>query len=69
MTVEDFTLDVRLDCFLGIAKEMMVVVDVENKEVVFASPCKSVIGWTVPQSNALVFHICHSIPAALVHKQ
>ena len=58
VTVEHFSLDVRLDCFLAIATEMMVIIEDQNKDVVFATPCKSVIGWTVLQSNASVFSVC-----------
>ena len=52
VTVEDFGLDVRLECFLAIAAEVMVTIDECSKDVVFALPCKAVIGWTVLQSNA-----------------
>ena len=52
VTVEDFGLDVRLECFLAIATEVMVIIDECSKDVVFALPCKVVIGWTVLQSNA-----------------
>ena len=58
MTLEDFSLDVRFDCLLAISTEMMVVIDEENKDIVCASPCKAVIGWTVLQSNASVLHLC-----------
>ena len=51
VTVEDFGLDVRFDCFLAIATEMIVIIDDDSREVVFAVPSKSVIGWTVLQSN------------------
>lgn len=52
VTVEDFCLDVRFDCFLAVGNEMLVLIDDRDKDVVFAVPCKAVIGWTVLQSNA-----------------
>ena len=52
VTVEDFSLDARFDSFLAIATEMVVLIDDQTKDVVFAAPCKAVIGWTVLQSNA-----------------
>ena len=57
VTVEDFIRDVRLDCFLAIATEMIVIIEELNKDVLFTATCKSVIGWTVLQSNASVIHI------------
>ena len=52
VTVEDFNLNIRFDSFLAIAPEMIVIIEDQNKDVVFALPSKSVIGWTVLQSNA-----------------
>ena len=54
VTVEDFSVDVRFDCFLAIASEVIVLVDAQNRDVVFAATCKAVTGWTMLQSNALV---------------
>jgi len=56
VTVEDFSVDVRFDCFLAVATEMVVIVNAQDREVVFAAPCKTVVGWTVLQSNASVFY-------------
>ena len=52
VTVEDFCLNVRFDSYLAIAPEMIVVIEDQSKDIVFALSCKSVIGWTVLQSNA-----------------
>jgi len=52
VTVEDFSLDRRLDCSLAIGQEMLVIIDDDSKGVIFALPCCDVIGWTVLQSNA-----------------
>ena len=50
--MEDFGLDIRLDCYLAIAPEMLVLIDEQSKDVVFAVPCKAIIGWMDLQSNA-----------------
>jgi len=60
VTVEDFSLDVRFDCLMAVGSEMVVLVDTQSRDVVFAAPCKAVLGWTVLQSNASVssIHFC-----------
>jgi len=55
VTVEDFSLDMRVECFMAVGCEMMVLVDAQSRVVVFATPCTAVTGWTVLQSNASVF--------------
>jgi len=62
VTIEDFsTTDLRLDCLLALACEMIVVIDDDTKDVVFASSCNSVLGWTVLQSNASVLRLFISV--------
>lgn len=43
---------VQVDCVLGISVDSLVVVEEASAAVIFAAPCKSVIGWTLrPQQG------------------
>ncbi|XP_064624047.1 signal-induced proliferation-associated 1-like protein 1 [Lineus longissimus] len=56
--VEDFGQSVQVDCLLGISTEMVVVIEEETRDVVFAVHCRSVIGWT-SQTNSLRLYYNH----------
>lgn len=37
----------QVECVLGVSADSVVVVEEATAAVVFAAPCKSVIGWTL----------------------
>lgn len=46
----------QIECFLGISTDSLVLIDEHTKQIVFVTPCKSVLGWS-PQSNSLrIYH-------------
>ncbi|KAG0729155.1 Signal-induced proliferation-associated 1-like protein 2 [Chionoecetes opilio] len=52
VTVHDAALQQNVDCVLGISGDSVVVVEEASAAVIFAAPCKSVIGWTLrPQQG------------------
>lgn len=36
----------RIDCFLGISGDTVVLVEEKSRDVVFACPCPSILGWS-----------------------
>lgn len=53
LSVHDAALQQNVDCVVGISADSMVVVEESSASVVFAAPCKSVIGWTNKQHQGL----------------
>nr|MBE5726802.1 putative signal-induced proliferation-associated 1-like protein 2 isoform X2 [Cucujiformia] len=46
----------QIECFLGISTDSLVLIDEHTKQIVFVTPCKSILGWS-PQSNSLrIYH-------------
>ncbi|KAL3266358.1 hypothetical protein HHI36_010535 [Cryptolaemus montrouzieri] len=46
----------QVECFLGISADSLVLIDEHTKQIVFVTPCKSILGWS-PQSNSLrIYH-------------
>ncbi|CAG9820298.1 unnamed protein product [Phaedon cochleariae] len=42
----------QIECFLGISSDTFVLIEETSKQIVFVTPCKSVLGWS-PQTNSL----------------
>nr|XP_045598357.1 signal-induced proliferation-associated 1-like protein 1 isoform X1 [Procambarus clarkii]XP_045598358.1 signal-induced proliferation-associated 1-like protein 1 isoform X1 [Procambarus clarkii]XP_045598359.1 signal-induced proliferation-associated 1-like protein 1 isoform X1 [Procambarus clarkii] len=57
LTVHDAALQYSVDCVIGISIDSMVVVEESSATVIFAAPCKSVIGWTIkPLQGLRIFY-------------
>ncbi|XP_068246045.1 signal-induced proliferation-associated 1-like protein 1 isoform X1 [Palaemon carinicauda] len=53
LSVHDASLQQNVDCVVGISSDSLVVVEEVSASVIFAAPCKSVIGWTYKQQQGL----------------
>lgn len=53
LSVHDASLQQNIDCVVGISADSLVVVEETSASVIFAAPCKSVIGWTYKQQQGL----------------
>ncbi|KAG5878415.1 hypothetical protein JTB14_002499 [Gonioctena quinquepunctata] len=42
----------QIECFLGISSDTFVLIEETTKQIVFVTPCKSILGWS-PQTNSL----------------
>ncbi|KAK8750904.1 hypothetical protein OTU49_015051, partial [Cherax quadricarinatus] len=57
LTVNDAALQHNVECVLGISVDSLVVVEESSAAVIFAAPCKSVIGWTIkPHQGLCIFY-------------
>ncbi|CAH0561452.1 unnamed protein product [Brassicogethes aeneus] len=46
----------QIECFLGISSDTFVLIEEHSKQIVFVTPCKSILGWS-PQTNSLrIYH-------------
>lgn len=48
--LEDSTQSIIIHCFLAISADSIVLIDESNNNIVFVTPCKSVLGWST-QTN------------------
>ncbi|KAF7270313.1 hypothetical protein GWI33_016714 [Rhynchophorus ferrugineus] len=42
----------QIECFLGISSDTFVLIEEQTRQIVFVTPCKSILGWS-PQSTSL----------------
>nr|CAH7717010.1 unnamed protein product [Callosobruchus chinensis] len=46
----------QVECFLGVSSDTFVLIEEQSRQIVFVTPCKSILGWS-PQTNSLrVYH-------------
>ncbi|CAG9762814.1 unnamed protein product [Ceutorhynchus assimilis] len=46
----------QIECFLGISSDSFVLIEEQTRQIVFVTPCKSILGWS-PQTNSLrIYH-------------
>ncbi|XP_030745763.1 signal-induced proliferation-associated 1-like protein 1 isoform X1 [Sitophilus oryzae] len=46
----------QVECFLGISSDTFVLIEEQTRQIVFVTPCKSILGWS-PQTNSLrIYH-------------
>ena len=46
LQLEDFGQNKQLRCYLAMAVNTIVLLEIETQEVIFVVPCKAVIGWS-----------------------
>ncbi|XP_068934622.1 signal-induced proliferation-associated 1-like protein 3 [Petaurus breviceps papuanus] len=56
VAAQDFAQGVEIECILGISNELIVLLDLRTKEVVFNCFCGDVIGWTPDSSTLKIFY-------------
>ncbi|XP_037803749.1 signal-induced proliferation-associated 1-like protein 2 isoform X6 [Penaeus monodon] len=57
LSVKDNALQQNVDCVLGISVDSLVVLEESSASVIFAAPCKTVIGWTIkPLQGLRIFY-------------
>jgi hypothetical protein len=44
--LDDSSQSTFVDCFLAISSDSIVLIEEASREIVFVTPCKSVLGWT-----------------------
>ncbi|XP_057663503.1 signal-induced proliferation-associated 1-like protein 1 isoform X10 [Diorhabda carinulata] len=42
----------QIECFLGISSDTFILIEETSRQIVFVTPCKSILGWS-PQTNSL----------------
>ncbi|ERL95293.1 hypothetical protein D910_12559, partial [Dendroctonus ponderosae] len=55
----------QIECFLGISSDSFVLIEEQTRQIVFVTPCKSILGWS-PQTNSLrIYH--HQGECMIIH--
>lgn len=45
-----------VDCFLGISAETFVLIEECSRQIIFVTPCKSILGWSTNGNSLRVYH-------------
>ncbi|KYB27859.1 Signal-induced proliferation-associated 1-like protein 2 [Tribolium castaneum] len=46
----------RIECFLGISTDSLVLIEETSKQIVFVTPCKSILGWSTLSNGLRIYH-------------
>lgn len=54
--LEDYTLCSVMDAYLAISVDMIAIIEMDSRDVVFSTPCSSVIGWTSAPNRLCLYY-------------
>nr|NVI76939.1 putative signal-induced proliferation-associated 1-like protein 2 isoform X2 [Cucujiformia] len=46
----------QIECFLGISSDSFVLIEEQTRQIVFVTPCKSILGWSLLTSSLRIYH-------------
>lgn len=46
----------EIDCFLGISAETFVLIEECSRQIIFVTPCKSILGWSTNGNSLRIYH-------------
>lgn len=46
----------KTDCFLGISSETFVLIEESSQQIVFVTPCRSILGWSTNRNSLRIYH-------------
>ncbi|GJQ65090.1 hypothetical protein Trydic_g7238 [Trypoxylus dichotomus] len=55
----------RIECLLGISVDTLVLIEEQTKQIVFVTPCKSILGWSIQISSLRIYH--HQGECTIIH--
>jgi len=56
MSVDDFGQSILVDCLVGISSDTLIVIEESTKQIIFACPNHSILGWTSHPSFIKIFY-------------
>ncbi|XP_054262184.1 signal-induced proliferation-associated 1-like protein 1 isoform X2 [Macrosteles quadrilineatus] len=56
VVLEDSSLATLVDCILAVSADTLLLVEEGSREIVFVTPCKSVLGWTTNTNSLRVYY-------------
>ncbi|XP_068085355.1 signal-induced proliferation-associated 1-like protein 2 isoform X3 [Anabrus simplex] len=56
VVLDDSGQSALVDCFLGISTDTMVLIEERSREIVFVTPCKSILGWSAQTNSLRIYH-------------
>lgn len=54
--LEDSGQSQRIECFLGISADTLVLIEELSRQIVFVAPCKSILGWSHGSDYLRIYH-------------
>lgn len=58
VTLEDSSQATLVECFLAISADTLLLVEESSREIVFVTPCKSILGWTTNTNRYVEIQNC-----------
>lgn len=46
----------QVECFMGISADTLVLIEEISKQIVFVTPCKSILGWSAQTNGLRIYH-------------
>lgn len=56
MLLDDSGQSQQIECFLGISTDTLVLIEELSKQIVFVTPCKSILGWSAQSNGLRIYH-------------
>lgn len=56
VVLHDHGQSTQVDCFLGISAETFVLIEECSRQIIFVTPCKSILGWSTSGNSLRVYH-------------
>ncbi|XP_063699348.1 signal-induced proliferation-associated 1-like protein 1 [Culicoides brevitarsis] len=56
VVLHDHGQSTQVDCFLGISAETFVLIEECSRQIIFVTPCKSILGWSTNGNSLRVYH-------------
>lgn len=56
VVLHDGGMSTNIDCFLGISAETFVLIEECSRQIIFVTPCKSILGWSTNGNSLRVYH-------------
>lgn len=56
VVLDDSGQSMLVDCYLGISTDTLVLIEECSRQIIFVTPCKSILGWSAQTNSLRVYH-------------
>ncbi|XP_065341286.1 signal-induced proliferation-associated 1-like protein 1 isoform X2 [Cloeon dipterum] len=56
VVLDDSGLSSKVDCLLGISFETLVLIEESSRDIIFVTPCRSILGWSASGSSLRIYY-------------
>nr|NVI76919.1 putative signal-induced proliferation-associated 1-like protein 2 isoform X2 [Cucujiformia] len=54
--LDDSNQSQQVECFLGVSTDSVVLIDEKSHQIIFVTPCKSILGWNMQTNGLRIYH-------------